>query len=118
MVFLSSGMYAMSHLYCQVMITLNIIISLMLKSRVMIYEQEDLKNNKVAMRGDQIVIAQAATLTLVATAAMPLFWEVLFDFFGNTPLWVHVRCTNDDKNGRLAYFLFRHHMMVPGYLTA
>ena len=31
---------------------------------------------------------------------------------------MHVRCTNADKNGRLAYFLLRHHMMGPGYLTA
>ena len=49
---------------------------------------------------------------------MPLVWEVLLHFFGNNPLWVHVRCTTADKNGRLAYFLFRHHMMGPGYLTA
>ena len=70
------------------------------------------------MRDDQILIAHASTLTLVATAAMPLVWEVLFHFFGNTPLWVHVRCTNADKNGRLAYFILRHHMMIPGYLTA
>ena len=69
------------------------------------------------MRDDQIVIARAATLTLVATADMPLVWEVLFCFFGNTPLWVHARCTNANKNGRLAYFLLRHHMMGPGYLT-
>ena len=88
------------------------------KAWVMIYDQEDPKTNKVAMRDDQILIAQAATLTLVATAAMPLVWEVLLHFFGNTPLWVHVRCTNADKNGRLAYFLLRHHMMGPGYLTA
>ena len=69
------------------------------------------------MMDNQIVIARAATLTLVATAAMPLVWEVLFYFFGNTQLWIHVRFTNADKNGRLAYFLLRHHMMGPGYLT-
>ena len=85
-----------------------------MKARVMIYAQEDSKTNKVAMRDDQIVIARAATLTLVAITAMPLVWEVLFHFFGNTPLWVHVRCTNADKNGSLAYFLLRHHMMGPG----
>ena len=70
------------------------------------------------MMDNQIVIARAVTLTLVATAAMSLVWEVLFHFFGNTPLWVHVCCTNADNNGRLAYFLLRHHMMVSGYLTA
>ena len=84
-----------------------------MKARVVIYDQEYSKTEKVAMRDDQIVIARAATLTLVATAAMPLVWEVLFHFFGNTPLWVHVRCTNADKNGRLAYFLLRHHMIGP-----
>ena len=42
-----------------------------MKARVMIYDQEDPKTNKFAMRDDQIVIARAATLTLVATAAMP-----------------------------------------------
>ena len=89
-----------------------------MKAWVMIYDQEGSKTDKVAMRDDQIVISQASTLTLVATAAMPLVWEVLFHFFDNTPLWVHVRCTNSDKNGRLAYFLLRHHMMRPGYLTA
>ena len=89
-----------------------------MKARVMIYDQEDPKTDKVAKRDDQIVISRSATLTLVATAAMPLVWEVLFHFFGNTPLWVHVRCTNADKNGRLAYFFLRHHMMGPGYLTA
>ena len=82
-----------------------------MKAQVMIYDQEDSKTEKVAIRGDQIVIARDATLTLVATAIMPLVWEVLFHFFGNTPLWVHVRCTNADKNGRLAYFLLCHHMM-------
>ena len=54
----------------------------------------------------------------MATAAVSSVWEVLFHFFGNTPLWVHVRCTNANKNGRLAYFLLRHHMMGLGYLTA
>ena len=89
-----------------------------MKGRVMIYDQEDPKTKKVAMRDDQIVITRADTLTLVAAVAMSLVWEVLFHFFGNTPLRVHVRCTNADKNGRLAYFLLRHHMMGPGYLTA
>ena len=89
-----------------------------MKARVMIYDQEDPKPEKVDMRDDQIVTAQADTLTLVATAAMPLVWEVLFHFFGNTPLLVHVRCTYADKNVRLAYFLLRHHMIRPGYLTA
>ena len=89
-----------------------------MKAQVMIYDQEDPKTDKVAMGDDQIVIARADTLNLVATAAMPLVWEVLFHFFGNTQLWVHVRCTTADKNGRLAYFLLRHHMMVPGYLTS
>ena len=84
----------------------------------MIYDQEDPKTKKVVISDDQIVIARYSTLTLVATAAMPLVWEVLFHFFGNTPLWVHVRCTNADKNGRLAYFIFRHHMIGPGYLTS
>ena len=70
------------------------------------------------MRDDQIVIARASTLTLVVTATVPLVWEVLFHFFGNTPLWVNVHCTNADKNGRLAYFLLLHHMMGPGYLTS
>ena len=73
-----------------------------MKARVMIYDQEDSKTDRVDMKDDQIVIARAATLTLMATAAMPLVWEVLFHFFGNTPLWVHVRCTNSDKNGSLA----------------
>ena len=41
MVFLSLGMFVMNHLYCQMMITVNIIIALMLKARVMIYNQED-----------------------------------------------------------------------------
>ena len=85
-----------------------------MKARVMIYDQEDPKTDKVAMRDDQIVISRSATLTLVATSAMPLVWEVLFHFFGNTPLWVHVCCTNADNNRRLAYFLLRHHMMEPG----
>ena len=85
-----------------------------MKSRIMIYEQEDSKTDKVATRDDQIVIARAATLTLVATAAMSLVWEVLFHFFGNTPFWVHVRCTNANKNGRLDYFLLLHQMMGPG----
>ena len=85
-----------------------------MKAQVMIYDQEDPKTDKVAMRDDQIVIARADTLNLVATAAMPLVWEVLFHFFGNTPLWVHVRCTNANKNGHLVYFLLRHHMMGPG----
>ena len=49
---------------------------------------------------------------------MPLVLDVLFHFFGNTTLWVHIRCTNADKNGRLAYFLLRHNMMGPRYLTA
>ena len=69
-----------------------------IKSRVMIYNQEDPKTNKVALRDDQIVIAWASTLILAATAAMPLAWEVLFHFFGNTPLWVYIRCTTADKN--------------------
>ena len=64
------------------------------------------------------MISRAATLTPVATAAMPLVWEVLFYFFGNTPLWLHVHCTNAGNNGRLAYFLLRHHIMGPVYLTA
>ena len=49
---------------------------------------------------------------------MPLVLEVLFHFFCNTQLWVHVRCTNADKNGKLAYFLLCRHMMGPGYLTS
>ena len=89
-----------------------------MKSQVMIYDQEDPKTDKVAMRDDQIMIAWAATLTLVATDAMPLVWEVLFHLFGNNPSWVHVRYTNAEKNGRLAYFLLHHHMMGPGYHTA
>ena len=43
-----------------------------IKARVIIYDQEDPKTNIVAMMNGQIVIARAATLTLVATAAMPL----------------------------------------------
>ena len=43
-----------------------------MKVRVMIYDQEYTKTDKVAMKDDQIVLAWAATLTLVETAAMPL----------------------------------------------
>ena len=88
-----------------------------MKAWVMIYDQEDSKTDKVAMKDDQIVIARAATLNLVATAAMSLVWELLFHFFGNNPLWVHVCCNNADKNGRLACFLLLYHMMGSGYLT-
>ena len=89
-----------------------------MKAQVMICDQEDSKTEKVDMRDDQIVIARAAKLTLVATVAMPLVCEVLYHFIGNTPLWLHVRCTNADNNVCLAYFLLRHHMMGPVYLTA